>query len=327
MLTKHADISWVARNSQIFSADEPPSPSSQTSPDFCWPSDLAWNTPATDRKLPQLLGAFLTPRTMAALEKSCRALATRSVAQFVQRLDEHGEADIDRHLGARLTLAAVRELVGAPEQGWDDPANCHETSESSTDAEYDRQTEALHQHVAALVRARPTDPPPTAREVDHAVAGLLVPGCRTTRTAISGGVRALLEHPAEVGKLAANPGLVSSAGEEILRWTTDSLQLARGCTQDIEIRGQQIRKGETLVLWLRAGNRDGDVFPDPDRFDIGRFPNPHFAFGGYRGHISPGANLARVQLRATLRALLPVLPTLELLGPTAPGVTAVRRRA
>ncbi len=81
---------------------------------------------------------------------------------------------------------------------------------------------------------------------------------------------------------------------------------------DVEIRGQRIRKGESVVLWYPSANRDEDVFADPDTFDITRDPNDHFAFGGFGEHFCLGAHLARWEMRAMFHALLPVLPTLEL---------------
>ena len=93
------------------------------------------------------------------------------------------------------------------------------------------------------------------------------------------------------------------------------IQFARTCQQDTEIRGQRIRKGETVAMWYPSANRDEEVFPDPYRFDITRDPNPHFAFGGYGEHFCLGANLARWELRAMVRALTPLLPDMELAGP------------
>jgi cholest-4-en-3-one 26-monooxygenase len=102
--------------------------------------------------------------------------------------------------------------------------------------------------------------------------------------------------------------------EEVLRWTSIVIQFGRACLQDVEIRGQKIRKGQTVGLWYPSANRDEDVFPDPYRFDITRDPNPHFAFGGYGEHFCLGANLARWELRTMFRELLPLLPDMELAG-------------
>ncbi|MGA5817193.1 cytochrome P450 [Kitasatospora sp. NPDC094028] len=168
--------------------------------------------------------------------------------------------------------------------------------------------------LSRLVAARINGGPLKFHEILYTVLDLLVAGNSTTRNATAGGIQALLEHPRELARLRANPALVDSAVEEILRWTSSAIHVARTCTQDTEIRGRLIRKGETVVLWYPAANRDGDAFPDPYRFDITRTANPHFSFGGSGEHLCLGANLARLQLRAILCAVLPVLGDLELVG-------------
>jgi cytochrome P450 len=144
---------------------------------------------------------------------------------------------------------------------------------------------------------------------------LLAAGNETTRNSTTGGVLALIEHPDQLAKLVANPGLVDSAVEEILRWTSVVIQFTRTCIEDTEVHGQRIRKGETVAMWYPSANRDEDVFANPYEFDIERDPNDHFAFGGYGEHFCLGANLARWEMRSLLRALLPVLPRLEVAAP------------
>ncbi len=89
------------------------------------------------------------------------------------------------------------------------------------------------------------------------------------------------------------------------------MQFARTVVKDVEIRGQKIRAGDTVGMFYPSANRDEDVFEDPDRFDVTRKPNRHLAFG-HGAHFCLGANLARVELRAAIRALLPILPDMEL---------------
>ena len=106
--------------------------------------------------------------------------------------------------------------------------------------------------------------------------------------------------------------MIPSAVEEILRWTSVVIQFQRTAMEDVELRGQTIRKGESIVMWYPSANRDEDVFDEPYKFDIGRDPNDHFAFGGYGEHFCLGANLARWEMRSIFHALLPVLPKLQL---------------
>jgi cytochrome P450 len=150
----------------------------------------------------------------------------------------------------------------------------------------------------------------------HGYLSLLIgAGNETTRNAITGGVQALLEHPEERDRLAADPdGLVETAVEELLRWTSPVIQFARTATADFELAGTTIREGDTVGLWYPSANRDERQFPEPYRLDVGRTPNFHLAFG-HGQHFCLGANLARWELRAVFRELAPHLRHLQLAGP------------
>ncbi len=143
---------------------------------------------------------------------------------------------------------------------------------------------------------------------------LLDAGLDTTRNALSGGIRALLADPEQRDRLIADPSLVKSAIEEFLRWSSPAYHNLRVATRDLELGGQRIREGDRLTLWGVSANRDEDIFPDADRFDITRFPNEHVAFG-YGEHACIGAHLARLELRVGLEEGLPYLAGLELTGP------------
>jgi cholest-4-en-3-one 26-monooxygenase len=146
---------------------------------------------------------------------------------------------------------------------------------------------------------------------------ILAAGNETTQNAISGGVAALLENPDQVKLLAENADndeLIVSAGEEILRWTSPVLQFARTAVSDFDLNGTTIKAGEDVGMWYPSANRDPEVFDEPYKFDITRKKNRHLAFGGYGAHFCLGANLARWELRAALKALAPVLPQVELVS-------------
>ena len=104
-------------------------------------------------------------------------------------------------------------------------------------------------------------------------------GTETTRNALSGGMQAFFENPDQWRRLVADPDLVSRATEEVLRWSTPVIQMARTPVEDVQLRGETIRAGETIALFYGSANRDERVFDDPFRFDIGRHPNPHLALG------------------------------------------------
>jgi cholest-4-en-3-one 26-monooxygenase len=153
----------------------------------------------------------------------------------------------------------------------------------------------------------------TDSEVGQNGLMFVVAGLETTRNAISGGTLALIENPDQLRRLRADRSLMRPAVEEILRWTTPLVQAMRTATKDVELGGKQVREGDRVVMCHAAANRDEAAFADPDRFDVGRAPNEHLAFG--RGaHYCLGAHLARLEIRLMLEAILDLAPALELAG-------------
>lgn len=146
---------------------------------------------------------------------------------------------------------------------------------------------------------------------------LAVAGNETTRNLISGGMLTLFEHPEQRARLLEGPALIPTAVEEMLRWIAPVMYFRRTATHDTEIRGQRIRDGEKVTMYYIAANRDEDVFPDADTFDVGRDPNNHVAFGGGGPHFCLGASLARLEIRIMFEELLRRLPDMELAGPPA----------
>jgi cytochrome P450 len=135
----------------------------------------------------------------------------------------------------------------------------------------------------------------------------------TTKTMLSSGLLALLEHPAAMAELRADPRLIPGSVEEILRWANPLHYFRRTATADTELRGVTIRAGDKVALSYTSANRDEDVFDDPDRFDIHRHPNPHLAFGAGE-HFCLGAHLARLEGRVFFEELLATFPVIELTG-------------
>jgi len=139
---------------------------------------------------------------------------------------------------------------------------------------------------------------------------LMIAGNETTRNAISGGISALIENPGERQKLVDNPSLIPLAADEIVRYVSPVLNFQRTATQDTELRGRKIKKGQKVLLCYPSANRDEDVFKDPDRFIVDRDPNPHIGFG-IGNHFCLGANLARMEIRVVLEEVLKRIPDLE----------------
>jgi cytochrome P450 len=143
---------------------------------------------------------------------------------------------------------------------------------------------------------------------------LVVAGNETTRNAMTGGLLAFLDNPAQWDALRANPTLLDSAVEEVVRWTTPVIQFARTATRDYTLRGTTIEKDQAVCLFYASANRDEDVFSDPFTFRIDREPNPHIGFGQGE-HLCLGAHLARLELRHAFAQLRDRLVHCELAGP------------
>ncbi|MGH7803616.1 MAG: cytochrome P450, partial [Candidatus Binatia bacterium] len=146
---------------------------------------------------------------------------------------------------------------------------------------------------------------------------ILVGGDETTRHVLVGGMYELLMRPEARAALAADPRKIPIAVEEMLRWVSPIQNMARTATRDAEIEGQTIEAGDKVLLLFPAANRDPEVFPDPERFDVARTPNEHVAFG-LGAHFCLGANLARMELVVMFEELLRRLPTLRLASDAQP---------
>ncbi|BBX54219.1 cytochrome P450 [Mycolicibacterium poriferae] len=128
-------------------------------------------------------------------------------------------------------------------------------------------------------------------------------GAETTRNAIAGGLLALAEHPDAYRELRADPALLPTAIEEMVRWTAPSPSKRRTVTTPATLGGQSLEPGQKVLVWEGSANRDGAVFADPELFDIRRKPNPHMGFG-HGVHYCLGANLARLELRVLFEEIL-----------------------
>lgn len=170
--------------------------------------------------------------------------------------------------------------------------------------------------ISKLINQTPADGVPLSdRDFDNFFLLLVVAGNETTRHAITHSMRALIEHPADLDRLRADPGLIRVAVEEFLRWASPVYHFRRTATRDVEVRGRRIHEGDKVVLWFAAANRDPDVFPDPYRFDVTRTPNDHLAFGK-GSHFCMGGALARLEMRIMFEELLPRLASIRPAGET-----------
>jgi cytochrome P450 len=151
-------------------------------------------------------------------------------------------------------------------------------------------------------------------DLDNLFSILVVAGNETTRIAIAHAVLAFCEYPGEWDRLRADPSLLDTATEEVLRWSCPTHFMRRTATADTELGGARIRAGDKVVLWYVSGNRDDAEFADPDRFDVARSENRHLSFGRGGPHLCLGAHLARLEIRVVLAALSSRVARFELAG-------------
>lgn len=143
---------------------------------------------------------------------------------------------------------------------------------------------------------------------------LLVAGHETTMALLSNGLLALLRHPAQLQRLRTDPQQIATAVEELLRYDSPIQHQTRSAAEDLEIAGTPVKEGDRVIILLGSANRDPATFPEPDRLDLERDPNPHLAFG-FGPHYCLGAPLARLEAQIAILALLQRWPTLQLVNP------------
>ena len=312
------------------------------------PPDFIFMDDPRHREFRLLTARRFTPAALRRLETHFDDLARKFADEFAAEVSASAAAgdpvDFVRGFAQKLPLAAIGEMMGLPTGDWmrlkkltnvligaPEPDFFHEgedripgvirafqeLTDYMIDLIADRQArgEGGDDLSSLIVHSKIDGKPLTEQQLQGYLFVILAAGNETTQNAITGGVHALLEHPDELDRLCANPGLVVSAAEEILRWTSPVVQFARTAVEDFELAGTTIRAGEDVGMWYPSANRDEAVFRDPYRFDVTRRPNHHVAFGGFGAHFCLGANLARWELRAALRALIPVLPRLASAGP------------
>jgi cytochrome P450 len=282
---------------------------------------------------------WFTPRAIERRRPEVERITRDLLAEMA---GDGGErtGDFVADLAAPLTLNVLADMLGVPRADWRLMFRWTNQIAGASDAEYQTGDDPIHAvedarhglfaYFTELVAERRKEPRDDMVSVlaNGSVGGapipvfellsyfllLVVAGNETTRNAASGGLLALIEHPDERRKLAADPGLVPTAVEEIVRWTSPVIQFCRTPVEDVELRGQRIRARDSLCLLYPSANRDADAFPDPDRFRVDRRPNPHLGFG-IGEHFCLGANLARLELRAIFAGLARRLEAVELAGP------------
>lgn len=284
-------------------------------------------------RLRALVSKGFTPRVVRTFEDHYRELTIGVIEKALPK----GKFDFVTDVSAELPLLAICELLGVPEEDRWNVFRWSNAIVGAEDPEYvaDRQVaeEAVMElgayalRLADARRNQPRDDVLTIlatadgedRLTDEELEGftllLLVAGNETTRNNITQGLIALVQHRDQFEALKEDlDGLLETAVEEITRWASPVIHMARTATEDTELRGQRIKNGDRVALFYASANRDSDMFEDPDRFNIERTPNRHLSFGVGK-HFCLGANLARIETKLMFSQLLPRINDVEISGP------------
>ncbi|MGI8688344.1 MAG: cytochrome P450 [Thermomicrobiales bacterium] len=339
-VTKYADLIAVSRDTTTYSSQQGISMAAN-------PADPATligagkmmiiTDPPRHVRLRRLVNKGFTPRATALLEPSVREITTKIIDDVAPR----GACDFVTDVAALLPLAVICSMMGIPQEDWPMMFELTNQGLGSEDPEYqtvpgsgpetaarsrremfayfawqaeERRRERRDDLVSVLVGSDVDGESLSEEELLFFCQLLILAGNETTRNAISGGLLALFEHPEQRARLQHDPTLLPTAVEEILRWTSPVAHMMRYVTRDAVLGGQPLRAGERVLLWYPSANRDEEVFPNANTFDVGRTPNEHIAFG-IGEHFCLGASFARLELRVMFETLLARLPDIALAGP------------
>jgi cholest-4-en-3-one 26-monooxygenase len=284
--------------------------------------------PPQHTKLRGIVSRGFTPRAIGNLRSALSARAERIMAEAIAS----GSGDFVTDVAAELPLQAIAELIGVPQDdrrkvfdwsndmvGYDDPEYVGDPAAAAAElvgyamamAE-DRRQCPRDDIVTKLVNAQVDGGELSSDEFGFFVILLAVAGNETTRNAISHGMHAFLENPDQWELFKA--GRPDTAADEIVRWATPVTVFQRTALADTTLGGQEIKTGQRVGLFYRSANFDEEVFDHPERFDIGRSPNPHLGFGGSGAHFCLGASLARLEIDLIFNAIADHMPGIRLAG-------------
>jgi len=333
IVSKYEDVKLVSKNPRLFSSVPGNQIEDLPQADLLGPPSMIGMDPPSHARYRKLVSSVFTPRAIRALEQHTHEI----VREILDRVAHKGECDFVTDVAAELPLQVIAEFLGVPQAdrhklfhwsnrliGTEDPeygatredgrAAAVEMFAYANELAERRKREGGDDLVATLLRAEVHGERLSVPEFDSFFLLLAIAGNETTRNLISHGMWLLCEHPEARERLLREPSLLPTAVEEMLRFRAPVMYFRRTALRDAELRGQRIRAGDKLTLWYPSANRDDDVFPDPDVFDVARTPNDHLAFG-VGEHFCLGSHLARLEIRVMFEHLLRRLPDLELAGP------------
>ena len=339
VMTRHEDAMAVMLDPATFSSDKGGGRSgggTALNDDRQAGNFLNFTDDPRHKRLRALVNKGFTNRSIHALEAELR----RRVVGLIEAFPENEPFDFVSRFSRDLPLQAICLLLGVPQEdraqlaAWVD-AGIAAPSPEVIAKEYARKLRSYGADLIAKKRKAPADDilstiiaarldpgedgseggPLTDSELLAFFQLLFTAGAETTRSAIGGGLRALMDHPEQLERLrSADITQMRTALDEVLRWTTPSIYKRRTATRDITHAGHRIRAGDKVTYWEMSANRDAAVFDDPFRFDIARSPNRHVAFG-FGVHVCLGASLARMEMRLAFSELLARVETFAAEGP------------
>ena len=339
---KHEDVTAIYRNPQLFSSECPPIITGNAEmAEHGKRQQMIMTDPPLHARMRGIVKWEFTPRATALWENEVRQVMRDLLADATRK----GECDFVHEVAALLPMQIFCKLMGVPDSDWIRMKHLAEMAVLGSDPDFQETTQdgaagakrthtssfeglaayfadmieghrlqPKHDLINLLAQGKIDDQPMTMPMAVANSVMLLIAGLETTRNAISGGLHLLLTYPAELERLKSNPALIKPAIEEIVRFLSPVAHNLRQVTQDTELRGYKLKKGDLVANWLASCNRDEDVFADPDRFDLARDPNPHLGFG-YGEHFCLGANLARLEIRIAIQELMELIPSIEMTGP------------
>lgn len=342
-ITKHADIMDIERQNELFTNDPRPLLMIAEADDVLAAQLKAGmglrtliHMDGTQHRDVRKIGAdWFRPKAMRDLKLRIDELAK----QYVDKMVQTGPTcDFVQEVAVNYPLYVILSLLGLPESDFPRMLKLTQEMFGGSDAEFQRGDSPedmlavlvdFFNYFAALTASRREHP---TADLASAIANAKIDGQPlsdvntasyyvivasaghdTTSAAISGGLLALLQNPAELARLSTDMSLMGTAVEEMIRWVVPVKEFMRTAQADTTIRGQRIAKGESVLLSYVSANRDEEVFADPFRFDVGRDPNKHLSFG-YGVHFCLGAALARMEIRSFFTELVPRIKSIELAG-------------
>ncbi|BBX21314.1 cytochrome P450 [Mycolicibacter terrae] len=340
-ITRHADIMDIERDNVLWINEPRPVLATAEADDLgrsLLESGMGLRTlihmdDPLHHKMRSIVSDWFRPKAMRAMKARIDELAKRYVDEML-RIGP--ECDFVQDIALNYPLYVIMSLLGLPES--DFPRMLRLTQElfGGDDDEYrrgitpeeqlpvlldffsyfnaltaDRRAHPTEDLGSTIANARIDGEPLSDLDTASYYVIIATAGHDTTSAAIGGGLRALIEHPEQRERLRADPGLMPTAVEEIIRWVTPVKEFMRTATADTEVRGVPIAKGESVYLSYVSANHDEEVFDDPFTFDVGRDPNKHLSFG-YGVHFCVASALARMEIDSFFRELIPRLDAIEM---------------